>query len=161
MKILLAAVLLCLPGLACAQPEDEEVEVKVIVDKEVREDWGPRGKGKKHMREDDEKSERRMMRRGLSDEEHKIVKRSMELQKETRDIARDLRSGDASRKKDLEKLVTELFDSRLKLAEMRLKRTKAEVEGLEKVVAARKEKRAEMIKQRVEQLSGQADEMEW
>lgn len=173
MKTFLLASLLCLPGLAFAQGDDEEEEV--VIEKEADDEGGMRGDRKKRREERRERREKggegegRGMRRhhpgGMQHpdpEARKAVKRAMELQRETRDVARILREGGEPKKKqELEKLVAELFDIRLKLTEQRVKHLKGEAERLEKQLASRKARREELIKERVDQLSGQDEGMEW
>lgn len=161
MKTLLLASLVCLPAYGFAHGDETAVEEEVVIERDA---GGARGQKRKERRE--QKLERRHQppHPGMhrpSPEEEKAIKRAMELQKETRDISREIRGGAAAKRKDLEKLVAELFDARMKLSEMRLERHKEQAAKLERQISARKAKRDELIKERVEQLSGDQDEMEW
>lgn len=98
-------------------------------------------------------------------ETRELVKRNMAAEFKTRKLAERMSKATGkekeSLKSDLEKSVSELFDAKLSAQEARLKKMQEKIAGLKEKIDKRRSLKAQIVKKRLSELSGETESWEW
>ena len=96
---------------------------------------------------------------------YKLVKRDFELEKATRDFAREYKQADSADRDELKgeiaASVTEHFEIRQRLRAMKLDRLREELKRIESGIQRRNEARDNIIDRRVAELTGESYDLDF